>query len=688
VNPAPPDKDEVARLTARIAVASRLRFARIIVLKPFVGGALLYAVPDSFKVCRGDLVLIPFGRLALRGIVSEEDADSGGLPVAKIKNIAAVLARRWLAPVLVDFGLALARSQFLPPGEVFLRFLPPQPESVLGIRYQRADTATVAENRLYRVLPEKPVTYATLMTYLRRYRIRKSLAGLIGDRLLRVSVPERDEAGPSETPDWREGSGFTVSWAADLPLSVAEESRTGQVLLVFPTSAEVEIFVSRHPDAPVHRHDSGATVRTQKQAWRSARSGLPGFHIAVQSGPFLPLPNLRIVVAIEEASPSYVTRERLALDIREACLIRAHHQKVPYIAVSRVPRLYLMLGPLTSGERARQEPLRPALPRATVFAFRSGRRSPYVTRGLFERLQEHYGSGEKVIFLVSARGEGYLACAHCGTVVSCPACGRTLRWSPDRAYLLCGFCRGLQEKRPAQCPECGSDSLRTRGITAARFHRELQHLTPEVPAEMLPERGGWNARRQAVSEFAAREGTAALIAAPEILGCDLSGIPVRVVVRGDSFWAGGEDRPPESGVCAIARFLDGARSAYLQVDGAGFSAVKSFESGDLSGFFEDERVTREALGAPPFSATLEVRIPGSTPAQAERRFRQWRALMGVPAADGDISGPAPGARTRKGLEYVWWLRTRSQAEMESLYASDAVTSVLRKLPARWRVIYR
>jgi primosomal protein N' len=680
--------DEAGRIPF---TSGRLNFVRVVVLKPFVGGIFTYARPDPLDSRCGDLVLVPFGSLGQWGVVVEASVDAPeDLPVSRIKAVDALLARNFLFPPLVGFGLAVSRNQFTLPGDIFLRFLPPQPDTALGVRYQRCAEPPAKQADLWQVLPDKPVTLSTLVRRLRARKVRKSLSSLIGSRILRIVSLDPQE--PAEEVGWHTGEGFSLSWAAQIPPVILEMWERAQVLIEFPTTAQVEAFLSRAPAVPIYRHDSGESAKNQISAWRAARSGTPGLHLAVHNGPFLHFPNLKAVVVVDEANPAYISRDRVPVDIREACLLRARFQNIPFISVSRVPRLYLYLNAQRPDAEPGQMAASPGVPRAVVFPFKgSRRRSPHTTRALYERLQQHWQDGAKVVFLVAARGEGYLACNQCGAVLTCSHCGRTLRWSEDHTRLVCGSCRAHPISRPEKCPECGEGSLRTRGITAARFQRELEHLAPEIPTLTLPgmRKGGWSALERWVRAFFAREGPANLVATPDILLYEIPESSVRVVVRGDSFWASGEERPPEWGVGAVASFFDGGASSYLQVDGSAFSAVKSFTSGDLSEFFEDERLTRELLGTPPFCASLEVRIPAFGLAQAERLFRRWRAIMGIPFSDRvDISGPAPGARTRNGVEYVWWLRTRSPEEMEGLYSSEAVASALRHLPVRWRVTYR
>lgn len=661
----------------------------MIVLKPLIGSALTYAVPDDCSLERGDLVLVPFGRLAVWGVVEEADTDPGHLSLRKIKPVDSVLATAFFPHQLLDFGIQAARNQFQPLGDLFMRFLPPEPESVLKLKYSKSDTPPADDIEIWKKLPEKPITRASLAAYLRRFKIRKSISGLLGSGALKITVSEN--SSDSRTVPWTYGEGYSETWTPELPGDFLGRARETQVLVEFPSVAQIDRFLDSFTGVPVYHHYSQAGRKAVKTAWKAARSGFPGLHLAVHNGPFLPLPRLSGIVVMDEANPGHITRDRLALDIREICILRARAQRVTYVAVSRVPRLYLVRALARSFPTAKPESLIP-LPKAQVYSFlKDRRRSPHITKSLYEQLQRHWMANQKVAFLVTASGEGYPVCASCRGVPKCLSCGRTLRWSEDRSRLICSFCRVQSETVPKECAECGGSSFRTVGVTTKRVLRELQKLVPEVLSVSLPVSRYARIRdlKRFVEEFVAREGAANIVATPAILQCDLSPFPVRVVVRGDSFWSVGDYVPPEWGIGIIARFLDGSAHAYLQVDGPGFSAVTAFKEGNLRAYILDEYRTRESLEVPPFSAILEVGIPAKTQAEASRRFRQWRARVGLPATDGvQVFGPAPGARTRFGLEYVWWLKTKSPAEIQSFYSAEALATSLRKLPVRWQVTYR
>lgn len=632
-------------------------------------------------------MLVPYGTLSEWGIVCENGTDPGDLPPRKIRAVIQTLCKGFLPGPLVEFGIVVSRHTFQPLGDLFLRFLPPAAPEVLGVKYVRSSEPPQVLQSFWESLPCDPMSPLSLRRLLRKNRIRKSISSLLGSRV--VSIFRGQDSRWETDPGWREGQGFFVSWARTIPSALLRASSESQVLVVFPTTLHIEEFLGRPVDVPVYRHDSAIGVKSQRASYFAARSGEPGLHLAVQNGPFLPLPRLSQIVVMDEPNPAYVTRDRLPLDIREACLIRARTQKIPLVSISYVPRLYLTL---TNGLPRKFSKEMLSLPQPAVFSFRTdGRRSPHFTRPLIERLNAHWNKNEKVVLLATARGEGYLVCARCGALAACPVCHRTLYWSEDRTRIVCGACREDTFRRPDKCVECGDSSFRTRGVTAGRIQRELQHLAPDVPTKVVPPltRNRLSALRNLLEQFASKQGPANLIVTPEILHSDLSKFPVRVVLRADSFWWGSEERPPEYGVDLIARFLNRAPFAYLQVDGTGFSAVTAFTEGNLAVFLEDERRTREILGSPPFRAVLEIYVRARTENAGERTLREWLAYAGGAAAvQSEITGPVLGGRSRFSLEYVWWLRTPSAEELYRIYSPEAIDFALRKGVIRWRVTYR
>ncbi len=103
-----------------------------------------------------------------------------------------------------------------------------------------------------------------------------------------------------------------------------------------------------------------------------------------------------------------------------------------------------------------------------------------LTPALFEEVRLALENKEQVILFQNRRGFApYMQCKSCGWIPKCTNCDVSLTYHKFRAGLVCHYC-GHTSSLPANCSECHSEDIQTRGFGTEQIEEELGLLFPEA----------------------------------------------------------------------------------------------------------------------------------------------------------------------------------------------------------------
>ncbi|MBV9661487.1 MAG: hypothetical protein JO337_10045 [Acidimicrobiales bacterium] len=282
--------------------------------------------------------------------------------------------------------------------------------------------------------------------------------------------PHRQTAAFSEEPGVQV---IRLPPAADPTSLVAATAQQGPTLVVVPTAARAAVLAGRLRRA-------GGGVALVPQEWAQARSGA-----AVVIGPrgaaWAPCPDLAAIVVLDAHD------ERLTQDgvptwgAIPVAVERARRAGVACLLVSSCPTPELLaFGPLVTIGRSEE---------------RSGwgtvevvdRRADDPRLGLYsDRLVGLVRSGGRVACVLNRTGRvRLLACAACGDLARCEACGAAVRQREDGS-LSCPRCG---HTRPAVCMACGSTRLKALRVGISRARDDLERLSGRPVGEVASTTG-------------------------------------------------------------------------------------------------------------------------------------------------------------------------------------------------------
>ena len=670
----------------------------------------------------GSMLVVPFGRRRLLGVVVDVSSESELPPERLAEPIAALEAD--VPQSLVALGLWVAREYVSTPARGLALVLPPgtgtgagrplRPKRSLRAAITPAGVAALGEGArmgarqrgALEELANAPLgaaalarrtscTHSTLRSLERRGLIRLESAAdaprrvvvervgaesggvsLTADQRAAFAAIEARLADPGSAGDERRPlllHGVTGSGKTEIYLrSVAAALARGQSAIVLVpeialTPQTAGRFVERFGELVAVMH-SRLSPRERYDEWWRMRRGEARVCVGPRSAVFAPFDDLGLIVVDEEHDGSYKQEGDPRYDARTVAERRAAEEGALLVAGTATPRPESML---------RCERIR--LPSRV-----DGRRLPPVelvgmagTAGpLHERtrqaLDEVRRREEKAIVLLNRRGwSNFLSCRSCARVWECPNCDVTLVLHRGLDEVACHHC-GHREPVPRTCSDCGSVSVARHGAGTEQLERELEELVAPLPVFRLD------------SDVAAAAGVATVLrrfdeAPAGVLvgtqmvakGHDFPEVTLGVVLDADATLRFPDFRAEERTFALVAQLAGrsgrgerGGRVVVQALDPAA-EALRFAAGHDADGFLEAELRRRELLGYPPHGHLIRVVCSSVEPGpevEAAAAIGRLVTAAGVPAL-----GPAPLFRRQA--------RHRAQLVIRSPERATAIAAV-------------
>jgi primosomal protein N' (replication factor Y) (superfamily II helicase) len=666
----------------------------------------------------GSMLVVPFGRRRLLGVVVELSEQSEIPPERLVQPLAALEAD--VPEPLVRLGLWVAREYVSTPARGLALVLPPGTGTGAGrpLRPKRSlraaltddgRTALATDSRLgsrqtavLRALAAGPASVAavardagadhsTVRSLERRGLVRLENAAEPGRRPAIDGVGARAgaveptaaqraalDAIVARLPDPAAGRplllhGVTGSGKTEVYLravaAALERGRSAIVLVpeIALTPQTAGRFVERFGDAVAVMH-SRLSPRERYDEWWRMRRGEACVCVGPRSAVFAPFADLGLIVVDEEHDGSYKQEGDPRYDARVVAERRAALEGALLVAGSATPRpeSIVRCERIVLAERVDGR----GLPPVEVVEM-TGTPGP-----LHERTREELDGvrrrGEKAIVLLNRRGwSNFLSCRLCGRVWECPDCDVTLVLHRAAREMACHHC-GHRESVPSACPDCGSVSVARHGAGTEQLERELEELVRPLPVFRLDSDVAAAAGIATVLRRFDEAGAGVLVGTQMVAkGHDFPDVTLGVVLDADATLRFPDFRAEERTFALVAQLAGrsgrGARGGHVIVQALdpAASALRHAAAHDSEGFLAGELPRREAFAYPPYGHLIRV-VCSATEAgpdqAAAEAIRARVAEAGVP-----VLGPAPLFR-RQG-------RMRSQLVVRSRERQPAIAAV-------------
>lgn len=654
------------------------QFAEVIVNKAVqaVDRIFHYQIPDRLaaQIEVGSIVIVPFGRQKLEGIVVGFVAEP---EVAQVKEIdELVFPFPLLSKALIDLAGWMADYYLCPkvsalqsmlPGG--LKFLPTglkgkntefaflvQPSGGLGQEGKPPGRIGPKQQQILAYLGEHPGSPVTQMLAATGAS-RSSLKSLLEKGLVEVTREEvyRDPYGQRKLPKADQHQlteeqinvlksieteyalnnrpillhGVTGSGKTEIYLRLIERMLTDgkESIILVPeislTPQLVSVFKSRLGEKVAVLH-SGLSWGERRDAWVNIARGVVKVVVGARSAVFAPCFHLGLIVMDEEHEQSYKQDNVPRFHAREVALERCRLQKASFLMGSATPSVETYYWALegryrliTLKYRIYQRPM----PTVKIVDMRQelkeGNRSIF-SRLLQEKLRERFSRGEQSLLFLNRRGyHTFVSCRTCGMVLKCAHCNISLTSHGGNRRLSCHYC-GYSIPVPKTCPQCGSLAIRHFGTGTERVAEEVKKLLPE--ARVARADGDTTARKGAYDEiyFGVKSGAVDVLVGTQMIakGLDFPLVTLVGVISADMALHLPEMRAGERAFQLITQVSGRAgRGALpgevvLQTYNPEDPTLLAAARQDYSTYYQGEIERRRISGYPPFGSVIRILFSG------------------------------------------------------------------------------
>lgn len=478
-------------------------------------------------------------------------------------------------------------------------------------------------------------------------------------------------------------------------IEAADETlaRDRTVLIVAPeiasASAIAALARTRWSDRVALLH-SGLSLRARDDAWRRIRTGAAAIVVGTRSAVFAPLASIGLIGVDEEEDPALKEESEPHYHAREVAWMRARQNDAVLLLGSAHPSLESLTQtrlekvtpdkPPTRGQSASLPEIQTVdlrhTPHGTLLS------EPMIV-GIAAALAARAGQLGAILFLNRKGFAPSLLCRDCGATPHCPQCSVTLTFYKRAGRLACHYC-GTTLPLPDTCPSCRAARLDPVGFGTERLEEEVRRRFPQANIGRLDRE---NARTLAQAETIRRQVVAGEL---DIL------IGTQMLFQGDSPpMAGFVGLPHADAGLHLPDFRSAERTYHSLLDAVALArpgneggkvllqtylpthhAIAAVAGGNAASFHDQELAFRKAIGYPPYSHLISLRVTGKNTEHVRETAERWAGMLKaavahdgrtkVIPAGGDhvtdeviILGPIPSAVAQLRGRHRWHLLVKS-----------------------------
>lgn len=314
-------------------------------------------------------------------------------------------------------------------------------------------------------------------------------------------------------------------------------------------------------------------------------------------------------------------------------------------------------------------------------------KSKIVSEELIQAIQTKLNNLEQTLIFHNRRGSSRLqVCSTCDWVNNCPNCHIPLVFHADEYSLRCHTC-GFKTKPELVCPVCSSATLSLRGYGTKQIVSELEKL---FPSARIIRFDADNTTKESTLQHnfeELRDGKFDIIVGTQILakGLDLPKLSLVGILQAESGLTMPDFRSTERTFQIITQVIGRVGRGHLpgeviiQTLAPNHPAITLAAKEDYAEFYNSELAERKASLNPPFRYQAKLYAKYSSEASARRAanliiedLKQDLSLKGL-----QIIGPAPAFRERVGGKYQYQIILKSP-KRELLQQA-----ILNYLPTTW-----
>ena len=503
---------------------------------------------------------------------------------------------------------------------------------------------------------------------------------------------EQDEAVNSMVPLLGQGfktvllAGVTGSGKTEvyLRLTRAALDQGLRVLVLVPEIALISQterrFRARFGETVAVLH-SGLSRGERYDQWLRIASGKAAIAIGARSCIFAPVENVGLIIVDEEHDASYKQEGGLTYNARDLAVVRARHHDALAILGSATPSLQswhnVTVGKYETAaltRRVNRQPL-PAIQAVDLSQSRDDRGiRRYITPQLQQEIRTTLDNGNQALIFLNRRGfAAFPICADCGQAMRCKNCDISLTLHKRINAFRCHYC-GFSRAAASVCPACGSDKIKLLGVGTEKIQEAMIQLFPDARVARM-DRDTMTRKGSIVSLLKdLKHRRIDILVGTQMVakGHDFPGITLVGVICADltlnfpDFRSGERTFQLLAQVAGRAGRGDQPGRVILQTFNPDHFSILAAKEQDFKAFFDQEIGFRKALGYPPFTRMVAVRISGKdqqhTAGHAGTLGEHCRDLLtakGPFQAQIQVMGPIEAPLARIANRHRWQILIKS-----------------------------
>ena len=428
---------------------------------------------------------------------------------------------------------------------------------------------------------------------------------------------------------------------------------------------------------------SGLSRGERYDQWRRVADGSATIAIGARSCIFAPFARVGLIIVDEEHDPSYKQDGGLNYNARDLAVVRARQQGALTILGSATPSVQswynVTIGKYgTAGltRRINRQPL-PVIQTVDLSASRDDRGiRRFITPLMQEAIQKTLADGNQALIFLNRRGfAAFPICANCNQPIRCRHCDISLTLHKKANAYRCHYC-GFTRPATTACPGCGSDKIKLLGTGTEKIQEAMTQLFPKARVARMDR--DTMTRKGAVVRLLRdlKERRIDILVGTQMVakGHDFPGITLVGVVCADltlnfpDFRAGERTFQLLAQVAGRAGRGDAPGRVILQTYNPDHFSILAARHQDFLTFYHQEIGYRQALGYPPFTRLVAIRLSGKDARQVTSCARAMGDICReMLAEDGpfrgrvQVMGPIEAPLARIAGRHRWQLLFKSPA---------------------------
>lgn len=370
---------------------------------------------------------------------------------------------------------------------------------------------------------------------------------------------------------------------------------------------------------------SGLSKGERFDQWNRIRESKIPLVIGARSAIFAPLKNLGLIIVDEEHDTSYKQEGALKYNARDLAIVRARQNNAVAVLGSATPSMQSLRNvetgklSLTLLNRRVMGRLLPDIEVVDLCRIRD-EKGPrrFISERLLTELKSTLDRKEQALLFLNRRGfAAFPTCTACGEPLHCKNCDITLTLHKKINGFKCHYC-GYTRSSASRCQACGSARIKLLGLGTERLEEDIRSLFPQARIARMDR--DTTTRKGAVLKILKKlkEKKIDILIGTQMVakGHDFPGITLVGIVCADLTLNFPDFRSGERTFQLLAQVAGRAGRGntpgrvILQTYNPQHFSIVSARDQDFRQFYEKEAGFRKALGYPPFTRMIQIRISG------------------------------------------------------------------------------